>query len=217
MADYSAIFDALANDAGLIVLHGTDSNRYDALRLCISGDAVTGETRSYYGGDGTPISEWLGRDIMLTLCNGPRVIKLTKARDFIADVTPLISRVSAGHSIEWDGNNNRGRLSDDAQAAYEAISDAAESYDWDSDFHIWPAHQWISGDCPRSALAGELDRMRKDFDNALATDSDIKAAADELASLARADNVIFADDPADALRQMIRDAAEWAADEALGL
>lgn len=62
----------------------------------------------------------------------------------IQRISPLLNRVYLGHSIEWDGSNLVGDLSDDALAASEAIEaevsvlgegdtlDVCSAEDWDS-------------------------------------------------------------------------------------
>ena len=40
---------------------------------------------------------------------------------------PLLERIYAGHSVFWDGSNNKGRLNEDAQAASDDLEDLLRS------------------------------------------------------------------------------------------
>ena len=44
------------------------------------------------------------------------------------EVQALAQRICAGHETYWDGSNLRGRLSDDARSAFEALQEHLDSY-----------------------------------------------------------------------------------------
>lgn len=83
----------------------------------------------------------------------------------------LLERVHAGHSIEWDGHNSKGRLDDDAAAASEeiegvigAIPDAdlqeictAEEYD-PAGIMVRHLHAEIDDEDVRTTVAVQLQR-----------------------------------------------------------
>jgi len=46
----------------------------------------------------------------------------------LSDIKPMLKQVLDGLSVEWDGNNNVGRLTDDAWSASEEIREELNSY-----------------------------------------------------------------------------------------
>ena len=66
-----------------------------------------------------PIPVHEGREIRWYLTN--TVPTASEANEFANGVLPLCERIAAGWSIEWDGNNQRGQLTDDARDAERSI------------------------------------------------------------------------------------------------
>ena len=63
----------------------------------------------------------------------------------------LLERIHAGHSVHWDGSNNRGRLTTDAQAASEALGALLDAEfaggDPDTCVQVWSAGDWLFTAC----------------------------------------------------------------------
>jgi hypothetical protein len=64
---------------------------------------------------------------------------------------PLLERIHAGHSVDWDGSNNRGSLTDDAQAASDALEslldDTFGAGDPDTCVQVQDAGDWLFNCC----------------------------------------------------------------------
>lgn len=129
---------------------------YDRVHLDIEeGGAVSLTIRTCYGGDGTPIEIWLGRRLRYILDAGTDAAWLREALADGGEIAALIDRIVAGHTIEWDGSNHRGRLTEDAREAsgrLDLLLSEAPLYsgDWSD------AETWLIGDRSLSAVAREL-------------------------------------------------------------
>lgn len=67
------------------------------------------------------------------------------------DVRALLERVHAGHSVEWDGSNMVGVLTEDAVEAGEELQELLDArYTGDVEAQIWDAIDWITADGTRS-------------------------------------------------------------------
>ena len=97
----------------------------------------------YTSESGTPMDVWYGRALRWRI---PALLG-SAATDLLAEVAPLAQRVLDGASIMWDGNNHRGRLTEDAQAASDEIEGLCNR-DWDESAVIsaWDATEWFASD-----------------------------------------------------------------------
>lgn len=68
------------------------------------------------------------------------------ANGFMADVAPLAQRILDGAEIVWDGNNDIGRLDDDANAAYDEVAERCDPQNWPDDLTVsaWDADDWFA-------------------------------------------------------------------------
>ena len=69
--------------------------------------------------------------------SGERLVQLFRDPEVIA----LLERVHAGHSIQWDGNNNVGVLNEDAQDASDQLEERFDSVE--SDIAVWDVDDWL--------------------------------------------------------------------------
>ena len=174
--------------------------------------------RDYYGGDGTPMDEWLNRT--LTWGFGLRGDMSVIDRDALArDLQPggqlysLIARVHAGHSVDWDGSNHVGDLTDDAQEALDEIDRLLSTgYYCEHDApEVWDALDWLTarGSAPAVKVLTDLG-LTVD-----ATDDEIAAAATRADKWAASDNceLIDTSDAIEALIDRVRDEIEAADDD----
>ena len=106
-----------------------------------------GIVRADYSGEiggGIPFSVYHGRIIRWGVSN-------TVRGDVLADylesdeTIALLERVEAGQSIEWDGNNNRGKLDDDATEARDTIGNELDAMSEDdrSCGAVWDLDNWL--------------------------------------------------------------------------
>ncbi len=154
--------------------------------------------------DGTPMDEWHYRTVTWRLLTGPCEADLTKIRAELAPggrLRVLLARVHAGHSVEWDGRNRVGRLTEDAG---EASADLADLSRGDSDLRwttgrdVWDASTYLHG--------GEDYNAPPDL-----TDEDIARLAAEYVEEAR-DQGIAIDGGVDAMRDALEEARDRARD-----
>ena len=97
--------------------------------------------------DGTPMYVWNGRTIQWSL---PESLTGEAVADFVAraDVAALLARVHEGHSIEWDGSNNVGRLTEDAREAQDDLEQLIQSNPFNESDFAWvmTAREWAFND-----------------------------------------------------------------------
>ena len=90
-------------------------------------------------GEGCPASVWHGRDARINIrptASGKALREMFADEGFMA----LVRRYYDGLTVEWDGSNNVGALTEDAKAALEAIERIAEGLDC---INIFDADDWI--------------------------------------------------------------------------
>ena len=175
---------------------------------------VTVSVRSYYGGDGTPEDEWHGRTISWGF--GGRGDCSTYDRDRIAgDLQPggslhaLLARVHAGHTTEWDGQNNVGRMTDDAREADEEIATILQNYPT-LDVKYFDASDWLWSGHTRA----DAEHILHDIGLTTASDdAAISDAAEWLLRKARAEGQEIVGDLKTAIQDVIESAKQNGDDE----
>lgn len=67
-----------------------------------------------------------------------------KIADTVLDpkIVNLLQKVYDGHTVEWDGNNNVGRLDQTAQSAYDELESIFNGID--SDISVYLVEDWLS-------------------------------------------------------------------------
>ena len=65
-----------------------------------------------------PMTVFHGREFWISV---PCDLTVEDIRELSSSVEPLVERVVAGYSCEWDGSNMRGALTDDGREALEAL------------------------------------------------------------------------------------------------
>jgi hypothetical protein len=139
--------------------------------------------------NGTLFSVWHGRDHQwrrslsqgsLTVADPDRLKEIGEA------VLPLLLRVRAGLDTYWDGNNMRGRLSDDAADARKAI-DKLLGHPWEEEEGMaWQSDEWIA------YRAWEwIDPVVDEGVTYETTDEELVALADDDEAIARSDKVLL--------------------------
>jgi hypothetical protein len=67
------------------------------------------------------------------------------ANALMREVLPICEAIMAGYEIHWDGNNNIGRYTEDAQLAIEELTAYCDGDTWTGEIHVWDASDWFSG------------------------------------------------------------------------
>lgn len=140
-------------------------------------------------GDAVPMCVWHGLRLRYTVdhsLSGQQIADLLEDDE----VQALMERVCVGHTVEWDGGNDVGRLSDDAQEAHECL--VAMLYQVVGEAEIWDADYIAEG-------AREDDRV-----TAETTDAELATIADDVGNEAEAQHAYL---PCDvlAILEMVRD------------
>jgi len=107
-------------------------------------------TADYSGdiGNGCLMRVWHGLDMQYRVAGTVDATSLVTWLQTDA-VRALLERVHAGHSVEWDGSNYTGCLTDDGLDASDDFARALEAFGQDVAVAIWSAAAWV-GDCPLS-------------------------------------------------------------------
>jgi hypothetical protein len=91
-------------------------------------------------GNAVPSFVWHGRTLRFSV--SPNVVGKRLLKYLEGDGRPLLARIHAGHEVEWDGSNQRGRLSEDAEEASAQLeADLAEI----DEVPVWPVDEWLFG------------------------------------------------------------------------
>lgn len=193
-----------------LVLECVQGRRYGVAKLTLREDGrviVSEDVR--VGGDMTPIDVYHRRDLVWQIAsarNGSCAVDVEALRDDLAEggvLSRLLDRVRAGHSIEWDGSNMVGRLTDDAEEAREEISYLiAASRRYASDTMVMSAEEWLCGQDDGGVVLGRLE-ISVD-----ATAEQISDCAAECVAQAEMDGIILTGDMAEVIRSVIAEARE---------
>lgn len=175
----------------LAPLYRRFSGQYQPQPAYVSLDEDGNVHADYCGiiGSGQPMDVWHGRTRRWGVnpeVNGDRLADLLES----GKVRALLERVHAGHSVEWDGSNYVGRLTDDARGASDDLGrifvDETRTVDGGG---VWRAGDWID---PASA------------EDLLKQGEGLADAAERLVAEAKAERVAIEGGKGDML-----DAIEW--------
>jgi hypothetical protein len=159
---------------------------YDTLTLKIRDDnrvSLVIDT-TYTSNDGTPEDVWHRRTLRFGVNGNPDPDALAKLLADDGAASRLIGRVIAGHRVEWDGSNNVGRLSDDAQDAADTLGDTLAGVP-QSSLAAWDAGEWLLSSMSHARV---LESVELDVD---ASEEQIAAVAARLVQEARRDKVVL--------------------------
>ena len=208
MTDYSHL---VTDDIRHLDGSANGGTPYSTLELDITEDGeVSLGIRTYYGGDGTPVSEWHGRTLVYELASAKGSlgchINLDALRADLSEggwLSTAIDTIRAGHSVEWDGSNMVGKLTKKARAASERLG-------WQLDHDptryaddTWST--WMVGDWCQSVTHEITADM---------TDEQLAAWAADCEQTALADNVHLVDDVATWARKVRQEKRDDAAADA---
>lgn len=114
------------------------------------------------------------------------------------DTQRLLDTICDGHSIEWNGNNNVGRLTEDAQLALDTLEQDLADRWLGSGWAFWDVEEW-------------LGESADQFINTATTDEEIAKLAEEAEADAKLENIILSGNVADyftSVRDEMRDEAD---------
>ena len=122
------------------VLGGPDHIPYLELELRGDSHAVLQASHRPSGRNAIPVDELSGRTgvWIASLPAGSYAIPDVAAIEALADrLHPLLARVAAWHSMDWDGSN----YASEASAEIETLLHAAQW--WDQQRQVWDADDWL--------------------------------------------------------------------------
>jgi len=90
-----------------------------------------------YNDNATPSDEWHSRTLTFSLEH----VNEDELREYLTD-NRLLERIVTGHSVEWNGNNLVGRLTEDAQDAANDLQDELKEF-YLSVYYYWRAEDWL--------------------------------------------------------------------------
>lgn len=155
--------------------------------------------RRYHGDDATPIDEYHRRDLAFTF-PGDGVIDADLLADFAVEIEPLVARIQAEFTIEWDGCNYVGKLNKDALESMVSLADQIERADIGSDWTMWDAGEWLEDS--RGEIKATMD------------DSEIAEWVAEMEAVAKRERVILRGDVAEWAGQVRAEKIETLKEEA---
>ena len=145
--------------------------------------AVTADSTGEIGG-AIPFSVFHGRTRRYGVASA---VKGDALADYLEgdEAHALFQRIHDGHSVEWDGNNNVGRLTGDAAEAEAELQTALEEIET---AEVWEASTWIENDDldnlwkPGVSLADAAKALEVDArDNQIELEGDVEKALLNLA------------------------------------
>lgn len=165
----------------------------------------------YNGNIGSGVSAAVYHRRILTI--GIPTLTGEAANELMAEVAPIAQRVLDGASIEWNGNNNVGQLSDEAQAAFEELTRVVEDFTSDAPTvdGIYAA-DWYAGMDPAEELSLTADTTDEELaDMEEVARADIEANANGVVVVQGLDRYLA--ELRDDLRSQVREALEEAAEQ----
>lgn len=153
------------------------------------GDVSTGYSGEV--GGAVPMAVWHHRTLRVPVHAAMRGDALADLLES-AEARALLERIHAGHSIEWDGSNHVGRLTDDATAALDELTtlvrDAGEDTSmlaevWTADAWLWAANELLDVWPVGETLDAAVERLEAEAADAdVVIDGDIRQSLLDMAA-----------------------------------
>lgn len=114
---------------------------------------------SYDGeiGNAVPAGVYHGRDRRY----GCVTLSDDAALELMREIAPLAERVCDGFEVVWNGNNNVGKLNDEARDAEDEIIARLDNLDDDDALQVWGADEWLGATTYRLDEYGNSVRITK--------------------------------------------------------
>ena len=126
-------------------------------------------------GSGMPVNVWTNRTLRWRVDARLTALEL---RTLLDEIKPLLQEIHDGQDVQWDGGNQRGKLTDAASAASDTIESICFERMTESG-GVQDAGDWWSGDPPDVAMT--------------ATDAELAEMVTDAESMARLDGVTLTD------------------------
>jgi len=99
-------------------------------------------------GNAVPVDVWNNRALRWTVSERLTTRGLAKIAA-CPNVEKLVTRIIAGHSVVWDGSNNSGSLTRDAQEASDRLGEVLSEHLWtgaypDDQVQVWTVGDWMA-------------------------------------------------------------------------
>ena len=163
------------------------TNEATNVHLYINPSNRSAGLETYSHGQGVSTDLWHGRHLTVEVhtCGGP--VDGPDLVDWLRgdDGQTLLSRICDGHSIEWDGNNHVGRLTDDARGALDELErELSHVSALTEPAGLWDAESWFCGMCS--------DDIRNEYGiTADTTDSELADIEAKIIDEAANENVVL--------------------------
>lgn len=93
-------------------------------------------------GNALPTEVWHSRTLRWTI----PCLSAEKANALLDSIRMDAQAILDGYTVEWDGSNNVGKFTADAEAAQERIQDRCDKLDDSDALRSWMAEDWLLGD-----------------------------------------------------------------------
>ena len=159
--DTSAVLALTTERAPLWLRYPTQAQAQPA-HLVMDADGIVTARIDPEIGNGMPMDIAMGRRLWWRI---PATLTGEQLSDLITDerTVALLERIHAGHTIEWDGSNHRGQLTDDAGDADAELEVLCAELEGDA--RVWDVETWLGdasieqlwpADMPVEQAAAEL-------------------------------------------------------------
>ncbi|RME23332.1 MAG: hypothetical protein D6800_09985 [Candidatus Zixiibacteriota bacterium] len=130
-----------AGDAPLFVQYGGQTQPQPAYLELDEFGNVSLDYSSEIGG-AVPMDVWHGRTLRWSVSP---YLSRDAALDLLEDASlvALLERVHAGHSVDWDGSNMVGHLTEDAREAKQKVQEILDEISRDGAAQVWDAYDWV--------------------------------------------------------------------------
>jgi hypothetical protein len=126
-------------EAPLYLLHSGQTEPQGAyVQLHQDGEVEFGVN----GEIGNAVPEAVFQDRIVRICGIDPYLSLKGIDKLHKEIRPLLEEIAAGHSIEWNGNNHVGRLTEEAQEARDTLDERLHRTDWQSYDQVIPDEYW---------------------------------------------------------------------------
>ena len=81
---------------------------------------------------GNAVSEAVFHGRIVRICGVDPYLTLKGIDKLHREIRPLLEEIAAGHSVEWNGSNNVGKLTDEADDARDRLDYMLHQTDWEN-------------------------------------------------------------------------------------
>lgn len=180
--------------APLFFRYRNEINPQPAYVIMTEDGTVTADYSGEIGND-VPMYVWLNRTLRWRVPSTIRGSCLAEKLQSLK-IAALLQRVHDGHTVEWDGNDYAGKLTDDAKAADDALEKDLAYPDGEDNVAVWDVNDFLFGGCALpelwpDSLDAAVERLTAESEReGIYLDGDIRGAL-----LAQAQSYAQSSDP----------------------